>query len=545
MWALNLPCDSHFPSQMTTLGALVEVPTCDKFLNGVKGLINSSLPEGWKQWRVLTEPSPANVKLDRNRLRFILPTVELVKLYKPGTTYISEKRFKTMKADLLSWPPGRALISSPSEFAKSLRPSEEDWTNFIVRTEHLKVFVLSRSDVNRKLSSTPTSGELREQSPKAPSYETLSTPRSASASELMLSHLEPVTARLSALEEKLQHVSSLESKFDAFSQHMMSMSFQTPATHHPRTDVQVEDFSSNESENDSYSVSSNLQSESVNQSGGGLWAPHAVSAENLVHEEEFNFDPRTVIQEPECPDPEPRIQEYLQECQQWGKDSWNRIPYKEAEKKLRHGGGFQPLLINSQLLGRGRDDGGLRQFERIIGNVQYGVMAQRDAFSKATETFLASAPKEARKLFIETFSSERSEFRQVSQDLVQYVCGKRSEVVSQRRNQFIPKDPSLRRALISIPPSSSHIFVEESLSKCSLPPISRTQTSTPKRKYRPFSSAQAPGNPRPKQPRLSTIPRSVQRTFPGSRKEDRRIQGHSKSSSTFTGEKRRQRLKHY
>uniref|UniRef100_A0A8D8XFE1 Uncharacterized protein n=1 Tax=Cacopsylla melanoneura TaxID=428564 RepID=A0A8D8XFE1_9HEMI len=88
--------------------------------------------------RILPAPALADIKVDRNRLRFALPTLELVKLFVPGDNYISERKFKLIKAALLGWTLGKALITNHSEFAKSLRPSDEDFSRFVRGVQHLR-----------------------------------------------------------------------------------------------------------------------------------------------------------------------------------------------------------------------------------------------------------------------------------------------------------------------------------------------------------------------------------------------------------------------
>lgn len=94
---------------MTTLGALYDLPVPEPFLEAVRPLIDSSLPQGWRDWRVNIDIL-REVKLDRNRLRFVIPMLTVVKLYRPGESSISEPRFKRLKAILCDWPLGRGLL---------------------------------------------------------------------------------------------------------------------------------------------------------------------------------------------------------------------------------------------------------------------------------------------------------------------------------------------------------------------------------------------------------------------------------------------------
>lgn len=51
-----------------------------------------------------------------------------------------------------------------------------------------------------------------------------------------------------------------------------------------------------------------------------------------------------------------------------------------------------------------------------------------------------------------------SVFRQLSDDVLQYVCGRRAEVIEQRRKLFLPKNNQVASLMEAIPPSSSHLF---------------------------------------------------------------------------------------
>uniref|UniRef100_A0A8D8U0Q7 Uncharacterized protein n=1 Tax=Cacopsylla melanoneura TaxID=428564 RepID=A0A8D8U0Q7_9HEMI len=222
---------------MTTRGALFGVESTDPFLNGVKTLAESSLPPGWKDGRLLPAPALADIKVDRNRLRFALPTLELVKLFVPGDNYISERKFKLIKAALLGWTLGKALITNHSEFAKSLRPSDEDFSRFVREVQHLRGSILSGADVNRILANKELGDTIRTTSGQNISLSILRGPSVSPCQRTTIwTQLQPVNVRLSALEERLKSVSSLETKFDSFSQQiLLAMSSAHPGFPSSRT----------------------------------------------------------------------------------------------------------------------------------------------------------------------------------------------------------------------------------------------------------------------------------------------------------------------
>ncbi|KAL1458032.1 hypothetical protein WDU94_008207 [Cyamophila willieti] len=512
---------------VTSMGALFEAQTSDPFLNGVKQLADVSLRTGWKNWRILPSQDLADLKVGRSQLRFALPTLELVKLYVPGATQISERKYGDMTATLFSWPLGQALFTNPIDFARSLRPTEDDFIMFVNGVKHLRADILSRWEVNRRLASKDA--ELNQLALQQDSLACQSLESSP--------FQEPSPCRLACsrtLKDKLKCVSELDSKSDNnFSQQILSPP-------HPRLMISSD---GSESPLPLSSPQFTISDEPPMPSASlELRAPQAAPRDFPSHPPFTfdSFDPVILKQEPEVPDPPPRIREHLTLCQQWGNDGWNSIAYKDAEKNLKHGGGFQPLLVNHQLANKGRDDYRLREFERILGNIQYGVFAQREAFSKASVSFLATCP-EMTSHFIKAFTGEQAEFRLVSQDLVQYTCGKRSEVIAQRRNQMIvPGDPGFRRLLTAIPPSETHLFCEEGLSMFSFPspPPARTPSATHKRKMH-LSRGWVEGTCS-KQPKTSAPNRPSQRIPFVSRKEDKGHREHFKPSYSTGGGKHRQ-----
>lgn len=136
----------------TTLGELYDVPTDDAFRNRVKQLIADTYPPGWREWRICSE-TPSLADVDRNRIRFALPTVKLIHAYAPGTRYVSERQFKRMKADLLAWRLGQAFLTRPSTFAIALRPAQADYDDFLLIIKSLRLQILSRERANEVLET--------------------------------------------------------------------------------------------------------------------------------------------------------------------------------------------------------------------------------------------------------------------------------------------------------------------------------------------------------------------------------------------------------
>uniref|UniRef100_A0A8D9AGJ6 Uncharacterized protein n=1 Tax=Cacopsylla melanoneura TaxID=428564 RepID=A0A8D9AGJ6_9HEMI len=91
-------------------------------------------------------------------------------------------------------------------------------------------------------------------------------------------------------------------------------------------------------------------------------------------------------------------------------------------------------------------------------------------------------------------------------------------------------DPGLKRLLAAIPPSDAHLFCEERLAMCTLPPATSFAL---KRKVNPPLNSRDEG---PSRLRRSSPTRLPQRTPPSPRKEDKVHRGNFKPySSSGTG----------
>ncbi|KAI5698044.1 hypothetical protein M8J75_000924 [Diaphorina citri] len=145
-------------SQMTTLGALFDQPTKDPFLNKDKDIIKNTLPDGWRNW-ALNEcaPPPPFSQAHRNKLRFALPSLEVVRAF-TKEDHISERSYKKMLSSLLDWPVGQALILAPSNLSSAYRPSKESYEQFLADTSSLKSLILSRKEINAALENSQDHG---------------------------------------------------------------------------------------------------------------------------------------------------------------------------------------------------------------------------------------------------------------------------------------------------------------------------------------------------------------------------------------------------
>ncbi|KAL1454597.1 hypothetical protein WDU94_010815 [Cyamophila willieti] len=171
----------------------------------------------------------------------------------------------------------------------------------------------------------------------------------------------------------------------------------------------------------------------------------------------------TVEKDPDVLEPSPSILAQGVKCQRLGESGWNRIRYAEAEKVLKRGAVFQPLTMNGQFRPPVTDSS-LRQLERTLGTITHGLLIQRQAFIEGVNRVRALCP-EAGPAIQDHLVDVQTDFRGKSDALLQFVCGKRAEVLAERRKAVEPADPSRKRSLQAIPPSSSHLFDEDQLGR--------------------------------------------------------------------------------
>lgn len=96
-----------------------------------------------------------------------------------------------------------------------------------------------------------------------------------------------------------------------------------------------------------------------------------------------------------------------------------------------------------------------------LGALTYGLLLQRKAFEEACTKLEAKAKQEIQKHFLDS----NSEFRKISDNLLQYTCGRRAEVIQTRRDTYKCPNKVLNDVLHEIPPSDTHLFCEEKLNE--------------------------------------------------------------------------------
>ncbi|KAI5733985.1 hypothetical protein M8J77_001063 [Diaphorina citri] len=176
----------------------------------------------------------------------------------------------------------------------------------------------------------------------------------------------------------------------------------------------------------------------------------------------FSLAPSTREREPSVPDPDPELASQGISCQKLGSPAWNRVRYSESQKALQAGGVFKPLSVPGEIpFPNSSTFENLSRQDSFLGTLSHGLLLQRNALSGAMNTLAEKFP-EVREELGSIFSDD-GELKQVSDNLLQYVCGKRAECFEARRRLVEPKDPQLARLVRAIPPSPSCLFEEAQL----------------------------------------------------------------------------------
>ncbi|XP_013196185.2 uncharacterized protein LOC106139307 isoform X1 [Amyelois transitella] len=148
-------------------------------------------------------------------------------------------------------------------------------------------------------------------------------------------------------------------------------------------------------------------------------------------------------------------------CQRLGKEDWNNIHYAHVQKQFQATPVFSSLKVNNLLAEATPNvtsSSLLEKFDLTLGAITNGLLQQRKIFGELFDNL----PKELKH---KEFFASNSKFRKSSDDLLQYVCGRRAETIQQRRDTYKINNKSLHKLIHSIPPSETHLFKEPDLSQ--------------------------------------------------------------------------------
>lgn len=448
--------------EQTTLGMLTEWrPPAkeERFFNNIVNLLDEVYPDQWRAWVVNTTTYKdlfgETISSDTEcRLRFAIPTVRLAKAHSPENT-LSERRYKKIKRILLTWPLGRALIYTPLAIMAKIHPVQA-YNQFPEAINMIKAELLSRHEASEILKAEGNNTEIA------------STPSSSRASKRSHSPDAPATA---AKESKM---SDFMEKQNLILEKLCMLAQTTNENVRLMINRDDQAHSSCSAQGPlSPSMHSNYSEDEEPSAPEDSWnAPPIITdplgcanADELEIAEEplQDFTPGTKETEAKVTKADETYVKQGIDCQRFNSESWQNIRYAEVQKMFQASPAFTALKVNSNLATVTPPWQLVSVLEKIdlcLGAITHGLLQQRRAF----QDIYQDAPTSVKAYISKKFLDSDSSFRKVSDSLLQYTCGKRSEVIQQRRAIYKPQNKIINELLHSIPPSESHLFAEPQLS---------------------------------------------------------------------------------
>ncbi|KAI5631182.1 hypothetical protein NE865_16107 [Phthorimaea operculella] len=434
-------------SAFKTLRELYDEPSGDEVLARIKIAAASFLPDGWEDWKVC-EGVPVEVEpCLLNKLRFCLPAVDIAKAFDPEATCLQERPYRDMKVKMLSWPFCRGLILGPPSLAMKIRGSA-------LQSELVRQSAKSVCDKlqTRKEASKALGGQVSDSDPEV-EPEKATRPRRDSNS------------RLEALEQESKATRTL----------LHEILDRMDGRH-------IRDSSSEQEEEEEEGGSDSESDEPLERP---TWSPPR-SSNSLM----LDFCPRTKEQEPTIPEPDSEIKQQGIDCQRIGLTSWNKIRYLDAQKKLQASPVFGALSLNPQLKHLSTSNSltdYMEKTEGSYGTITHGLLLQAQAFKRGILNIIEKCPS-AIDVVNKELADRSAEFRQISDNLLQFTCGKRAEAIEIRRKALAPVSENISPLLHKIPPSPNFLFDEDKLQELSKAPSSTFDAFKKKQFKRKFTS---------------------------------------------------------
>lgn len=467
--------------------------------------IHNSFPIGWDQWRVLahtfedlfgTELSPVT----DSKLRFGLPTIDLVKAFYPDAKDLTERAYRHIRKILVTWPLGRALIYSPHSVVEKLHaPSYRPFMDNIrelkaqgklTNRERTSRLLADEEGHPRRACSTPSSvqsrgrgtkrqreGEVRENSSPPPKRSSSDQATMAAVLQQQMLLFNKLIELQTEQNKKLDDLRSPAEKTSALNESYESVpdsTYDITPQQSPGSVEGNEDYYNDQGEeSDSPGDEERALKEEIANAERRLKEFQSAKTTNKTsrHSTEppvsltFDFKPQTIESEAKFSKADPVLVQQATDCQRLETEGWKNIRYTDVQKQFQATPMFSALKVNNQFAGITPNWSSVSLLENTdltLGAITNGLLQQRKIFDDLCENM----PQELKLKVGQEFLANNSKFRKSSDALLQYVCGRRAEVIRQRRAIYkIKNNRALHEVIHSIPPSSSHLFKEPDLSQ--------------------------------------------------------------------------------
>nr|CAI5833470.1 unnamed protein product [Callosobruchus analis] len=416
-----------------SMGELFDENSSDEVLGRLKKTAVSLLPEGWREWRVRVGFDSMIDPTILNKLRFCLPAIDIARAFDPEASCLKERPYRDTKYKTLTWPFCRGLVLSPPSLTLQIRGSALQCELVAQSVKCMQDIYMTRKEASVLLGHAEAESET-----------------GSSGMEQSGQGLKKTTkaSRISALEQESKATRALLQqileRLDA-----ARLASQTEEEDHGFPD---------EEEDEEFEAEERTDVESFS------WEAPTVSCQpsNSVM---VDFAPQTKEQEPTIPQPLSEIKRQGITCQRLGENSWNKIRYADVQRKLQAAPVFSSLTMNAQLkhLSPSNSYGDyLEKTEGSYGTICHGLLLQRTAFQEGLQNMIKACPSAAEVISKELLGEDCA-FRHHSDNVLQFVCGKRSEAIELRRKHISFPNHANLLPLNKIPPSESHLFDEAKL----------------------------------------------------------------------------------
>lgn len=250
--------------------------------------------------------------------------------------------------------------------------------------------------------------------------------------------------------------------------------------------------------------------------------PVEVPAESAL---KFNFNLKTNLKEPTILSTSSDHLQLLNSFQYFNSENWTNVRYSEIQKSYNARPGFVELEVNDEIKQFDKVNN-LVSSDRFLGAITHGIIMQSDALKTGVFNLLQWVQDNdnfdkddfLRKIK-DIFSGD---FQKISLDCLQLLCGRRADIIEQRREAFLNlvKDKFLRTTLKKIPPSCEFLFSKEQFSDFlknngGINKIfSRPSFSAQEKRVAPGSQAAQPGSSSYSQTGRPTAPFALQYKAP-------------------------------
>lgn len=206
-------------------------------------------------------------------------------------------------------------------------------------------------------------------------------------------------------------------------------------------------------------VSGDLYEDEVNEQISDI-----PNASNL----EFTFNIETKLKEPSVPKAPDNLVKMLTDVQHFGNTDWSEVRYADTQKLYNHTPGFVDLESNGEIQQYDTLTH-LTKADKAYAALTFCILKQKEALQENIRNLLTWAKSETN---LENLNSKleelflKGDFHTISTDLLQMVCGHRSEIIQVKRDAILKnvKDPVAKVSLNKIPPSTTHIFEADAFS---------------------------------------------------------------------------------